>query len=70
MTPEEHRRAEAAESAELRLKELVDAKKKATTRGLPYCIYRGFVYRIDGSESPRQASMVEQIFWDALSVLG
>lgn len=58
------------ESEELRLKELADAKKKAETRGVPYFLYRGWVYPVDKSAPPRRASEVEQIFWDALAVMG
>ena len=58
------------ESEELRKKELADARKKAETRGVPYYLYRGWVYSIDKSAAPRRASEVEQIFWDALAVMG
>lgn len=58
------------ESEDLRKKELADAKKKADSRGVPYYLYRGWVYAIDKSVAPRRASEVEQIFWDALAVMG
>lgn len=62
--------AQQKESAELRKKELDDAKKKATTRGLPYFVCHGWVYALDRSVAPRKASEVEQIFWEALAVMG
>lgn len=58
------------EHEELRAKELTDARKKAQSRGVPYFVFRGRVYSLDNSTPSRIASEVEQMFWDALSVLG
>lgn len=60
----------AQEHAELRKKEVDDAKKKALTRGVPYYICRGWLCAMDGSMAPRKPTEVEQIFWDALAVMG
>jgi len=63
------------ESDELHQKEERDARRKATTRGVPFFLVRGRVYSLDGSamfhgNSSREATEVEQILWEALAVMG
>jgi len=65
----------AQEATELREKEEDDARRKATTRGVPFYLIRGRVYALDGSgmfngRNQRDATEVEQILWEALAVMG
>ena len=58
------------ESAQLLQKERGDAKRKAETRGIPFYILRGQVYRCDKDEFLRSAQTFEKMLWDALPDIG